>query len=195
MRNLGTISLMTLFVLMTAGSAAAQSSNLPGEGTRSISFGLPGDQGSGSFGIWTMLNEKVNLGLNLGLGISNSRTEGTTTAKGTSFSIGPALRYYTAALGPVAPFLYGQGDFHYGKDTLPAPERSDKGFGLTGGLGAEWFPVRNIGIAGFTGLRLARTSSTREPISSSSFSFGTLTSGLSFNIYFGGQGAEVAARR
>jgi hypothetical protein len=184
--------------LSVAGTAAAQRPAGLEQGKRSISFGLPGDGGSTTFGIWTMFADDLNLGLNLGLNLNSASTEGTTTNKTTFFSIAPALRYYTGALGPVSPFLYGETELSYGKAQQPN-NGANTGFGLAGGLGAEWFPVGNISIAGFTGLGLnARWTSTTTgatTVKSSILSLGTRTSGLSINFYFGGHGTTVAAQR
>lgn len=184
--------------LSVAGTAAAQRPAGLEQGKRSISFGLPGDGGSTNFGIWTMFADDLNLGLNLGLNLNRTSTEGTTTNKTSFLSIAPALRYYTGSLGPVMPFLYGETALSYGKSHQPN-NGSNFGFGLTGGLGAEWFPVGNISIAGFTGLGLnSRWTSTTmgtATVKSSILSLGTRTSGLSINFYFGGRGTSVAAQR
>lgn len=184
--------------LAMAGTAVAQRPAGLEQGKRSISFGLPGDGGTTTFGIWTMFSENMNLGINLGLGLNRTSVEGTTTAKSTDFSIAPALRYYTGSLGPVTPFLYGEAGLSFGKTHEPN-DGSTKGLGLSGGLGAEWFPVGNISIGGYTGMRLASSWTSRSQagttIKASALSIGTLTSGLSINIYFGGRGASVAAQR
>jgi hypothetical protein len=198
MRIVRNFALGAALTVIVTGTAAAQRPAALEQGKHSISFGLPGNQVGTTFGVWTMFSDNLNLGLNLGLGVSSVSTEGTTTARTTSTSIAPALRYYTGSLGPVLPFLYGETSLSYSKTSQPV-NRTLKGLGLAGGLGAEWFPVGNIGIAGYTGLALQSNWTTNNQGGSSTtantLSIGTMTSGLSINLYFGGRGAAVAAQR
>ncbi len=197
MRKTRNFSLAMAMTLFWAGTAAAQGQPLPEPGQRSISFGLPGNLGHNTFGFWTMHSEKLNLGLNLGLNLVSNSTDGTTTSKVSNISIGPALRYYAGSLGPVVPFLHGQADIRYGK--TDQPDRSSKGFGLASGLGAEWFPTRNISISGTTGLGFSAnwvsTSQGGTTIKTSNTGIGTFTSALTIQLYFGGRGAAVASQR
>jgi hypothetical protein len=194
MRIIRNFALGLALTLTVAGTAAAQSPTALEAGARSISFALPGDEGAPTFGFWTMLSDQLNLGINLGISLANNKHDGTTVTKTTGFSIGPAVRYYTGALGPVAPFFYGAGDFTYSKRNVPATDGANKIFGLSTGLGAEWFPVRSVSIGGFTGLRLSRSSSSVGPISTSTLTFGTMTSGLAIQLYFGGRATAVASQ-
>lgn len=197
MQIVRSLALGLALTLTVAGTAAAQRPAGLEPGKRSISFGLPGDEGTANFGVWTMFSENVNLGINLGLGLNRASVEGTTTGKTSRISIAPALRYYTGSFGPVTPFLYGEAGLSYAKEHEPN-DASTKGFGLAGGLGAEWFPVGNISIGGYTGLRVGSASTSRSQaggtIKSSTLSVSTLTSGLSINIYFGGRGTSVASQ-
>jgi hypothetical protein len=194
MRFIRNCALGLALTLSVAGVAAAQSPTSLEAGARSISFALPGDAAGTNFGLWTMLSDQLNLGINVGLRLANSKIDGTTATKTTGISIGPAIRYYTGALGPVAPFLYGGAEFGYSKQNVPTTDGSIKNFGLSTGLGAEWFPVRSISVGGFTGLRLGHGSNSTGAVSNSTFIINTVTSGLSIQLYFGGRATAVASQ-
>lgn len=189
------VSAMVLAGVAAAPAAAQQagSANALQKGRRSISFGLPG---SPRFGIWTMLSERTNLGLNAELEMQNSDAP---DVEGWGLELAPAIKRYTRGLGPVMPFLYGEVNLGFGKSSQGGNDVTNWGTGAFGGLGVEWFPVRSISIGGYTGLGLRYTSSEIETPGVPSdnrtdFRLSTGTSGLSLQIYFGGPGGgEVAS--
>lgn len=192
------IQLTMVLTLFGASTALAQRPATLESGKKSISFTLPGDGWAQSFGFWNMLSDNMNLGINVGLNVRSGSVDGTTTTKQTGFNVGPAIRYYTANLGPVVPFLYGSGDIGFTKESQPGDE-SLTALGLAGGLGAEWFPLDNIGISGYTGITLNHSWTSAQVAGSTrkgtTTRLGTVTSGLSINLYFGGRGTAVAAQQ
>ncbi|HEY8470544.1 MAG TPA: hypothetical protein VIL18_12915 [Longimicrobiales bacterium] len=181
-----------------AAPAAAQqagSENALQKGRRSISFGLPGGGGT-SFGIWTMLSQRTNLGLNVELDMRDSDTPDVGSWE---LELAPAIKRYTRGLGPVTPFLYGEVSLGFAESSQGANDLSSWSTGAFGGLGVEWFPVRSVSIGGYTGIGLSYMSSEVETPglpsdSRTDFRLSTGTSALSLHIYFGGpSGGEVAS--
>lgn len=165
----------------------------PQQGQRSISFGVRGE-GSSTFGLWTMLSERTNLGL-LGTLNYNRQTLDPGDRKATSWTltVAPTLRSYTARLGPVLPYLQGGIGVGFGEGS--PNDVSILSASANGGLGVEWFPVSNVGIGGYTGLGLSyqrtRTGPSDFRTTTKNFGFGSMTSGLSIQLYFGGKQAST----
>jgi hypothetical protein len=193
------VTAMALAAVAASPAAAQQagSQNALQKGRRSISFSLP-DGGGTSFGIWTMLSERTNLGLNVGIEMQDSDAP---DVEGWELQLAPAIKRYTRSLGPVTPFLYGEVNLGFGESSQGANDVSNWGTGAFGGLGVEWFPVRSVSIGGYTGIGLRYTSSEVDTPGLPSdtrtdFRLSTATSGLSLQIYFGGPGGrEVASGR
>lgn len=110
------------------------------------------------------------------------------------FRIGPVIRWYGDEVGNVIPFLrarvaYGWGDetFEQANTTQYTEETSVVSASL--GIGAEWFPMRQISFSGYTGLAVTRerrertfeNDATAERIA---FNSGTFRSALSIRFYF-----------
>lgn len=158
-------------------------------GRRSISFTLPGGGGT-SFGLWTMLSDRTNLGLNARLEIDRRDAP---DVDAWAVELAPAIRRYVRALGPVMPFLYADVSIGFGGQAQPAGDESVLALGTFGGIGVEWFPVRSVSIGGYTGIGLDYTSTELDPVvggsqSSSRLTLRTATSQLGIQIYFGGAG-------
>lgn len=192
----GKVTTLTMaFTLLGASAAMAQRPATLEPGTKSISFALPGNGWGQSFGIWKMISDDTNLGINVRLNRRSGDVAGSTATKQFGLSVGPEIRYYTADFGPVVPFIYGSANIGYSKESEPG-DRSAMTLGLGGGLGVEWFPLDNIGISGFTGVVLDHTRHSiragGSTMKQSSTMFGTVTSGLSINLYFGGRSTAVA---
>jgi hypothetical protein len=192
MRKLIGCSTFVLALFSTAPEMAAQEVG-PQKGQRSISFGVRGDGGN-SFGLWTMLSDRTNLGL---IGIfEHSRgtwDPGSRQSTRTSLDFAPTLRRYTGQIGPVLPYL--QGGIGVGYHTNSVEDYSGRSVGARGGIGVEWFPVSNVGVGGYTGLNMGYMWSRSGPSdfrrTADTFSLTTMTSGLSVQIYFGGKGASA----
>lgn len=191
------VSAMALAAVAAAPAAAQQaaSANALQEGRRSISFGLPSGGGS-SFGIWTMLSERTNLGL---IGQLQVEQQDDPDVDSWGLRLAPAIKRYVRRAGPVAPFLYGNVALGWESETQPGGEESAWSIGTFGGLGVEWFPVSSVSIGGHTGIGLEYRSIDVDPTigasqSSSELALRTATSQLSIQIYFGGpRGGGVAS--
>ena len=112
-----------------------------------------------------------------------------------TLNIGPSVWWYLADLGPITPFLRAKATLGWGlskvelQDSRLSEEQSSSKSGSVA-LGGEWFPVRRLGIAGYTGLLFIRTSVeelfTDESvrIERTLWNFRTFRSGLMVNFYF-----------
>src|SRR5690554_2107140 len=184
------LMLLAIFAMTTfafSSSAFAQGERAPGNalsaGEHSLSFSVPGGgnpYAGGAFGYWMMLTPNVNLGLNVGLGL-DPRDGFTDSGEETTdfywnLLLAPTLKYYPSTRGNVAMFYFGQLNLGLGGG---AGEFDDPGFGIAGGLGAEWFPTTRFSISGQAGLGIDIVRPNQKP-----FGVGTFTSALAANIYF-----------
>lgn len=183
---------LALALVFGPGLASAQSVEGPNrldEDIFSLSFGVPGGGNAyapGAFGLWYNMSG-LNLGVNIGLGHDSQKIEVGDDTFGThtwGLLIAPAIKYYLYTNMPVAPYIYGQLNLAMSsqgnsEDAPGDPLFEDPTLSLAGGLGVEWFPVPYFSIAGHTGLGFDLVRPGDD-----SLRFGTLTSGLSAQIYF-----------
>jgi len=167
-----------MFATMTASAAnAEEGANSLVAGAKSLSFRLPGGgnrYADGAAGIWYMLNEDMNLGINVGLGIDHTDAGASNTAW--DILLAPALKYYMAK-GVVNPYFLGQVNLRFHDD---GGVNNDPELGVAGGIGAEWFPVRNFSIGGEAGLGIDIVrQAPGKPVK-----LGTFQSALVANIYW-----------
>ncbi|MBC7793077.1 MAG: hypothetical protein H7Z43_05175 [Clostridia bacterium] len=179
MKRIGLL-VTVLSVTVLASSARAQdttSPNLLVAGAKSLSFAIPGGNNgyaSGAAGLWYMITDQVNLGFNVGLGLDRQNA-GTGTETTWDILLAPAMRYYLKTDGVVAPFIHGQANFRINHQ----PDNTGEELGVAGGVGAEWFPVRQFSIAGQVGLGVdVVRQNNSEP------AIGTFTSQLSAQLYW-----------
>jgi hypothetical protein len=123
-----------------------------------------------------MVTDTINLGMNLGLGIDPQGAGGATT---TNYDIllAPAMRYYLTTSGVVAPFIHAQANLRFYDDHV---DTKHIGLGAAGGIGVEWFPVRNFSVGGQTGLGLDIV----RPDPGKPVKLATFTSALTAQIYW-----------
>lgn len=182
----------------------------PGEGAISISLSLP-DGGNpyadGTAGAWYMLQDNINLGINLGLGIESQNTitgyqteqQERQTNKRTGFDLllAPALRYYLTNDSSIAPYAFGQMNFHkyFDGDSDTSADPTDDAYNsdlqpelaLIGGFGIEWFPVKRFSIGGHVGMGfdlLRQNERSGTTLTRNGLRIGTFTSSLNANLYF-----------
>ncbi len=179
------IGLVIACMLTTAAASVANAQETSSSGTnalvagaKSLSFRVPAGgnrYADGAAGIWYMLSDDMNLGINVGLGID--RTEvGTDTNTSWDLLLAPAIKYYMAK-GVVNPYFLGQLNLRLHDD---GGSNNDPELGIAGGIGVEWFPVRNFSIGGETGVGIdIIRSGNGEPVR-----LGTFMSSLVANIYW-----------
>ena len=110
------------------------------------------------------------------------------------FLVGPVVRWYGEAVGPVIPFLRARVAVGWGDETFRQASEiryTEETFEVAGSLavGAEWFPMRQVSFSGHTGLAISRLD--RERILDTGataertvFNSGTFVSALSIRFYF-----------
>ena len=148
------------------------------EGTKSLSFGIDGS-GSNEAGIWMFFSERTNLGL---LGSLDWRSEDRDDRSRFTLGLGPRVKWYVPQTPRVAPFWFGGLQFtHSRRSERDEEDRTSRGLALDGGFGVDWFPVDQISVGGWTGLRL---SSDRAENDDTTTRLRTLTTGLQVHIYF-----------
>lgn len=197
-----------LAALLLAGPALAQDAapdTTPRtslrKGARSLSFDAPvfGGGASGAFGGWMMVSDRTNLGLTVGLTVSDAEQTQDTLFRGdsrASVELGLQARRYVQAPAEVTPFV-SMGVFaraSHVTDEYQEVERTSRWFGagVQAGVGLEWFPVRRVSLAGDTGVRLAVDrgdgelgyDGTDREVEYKAAAFATYSSRLSMQIYF-----------
>jgi hypothetical protein len=175
------------------------------KGTWSLSFMLPGGGGSGAVGAWKMISPRTNLGVFAGLTVNRSESDVGTplgerevTDSRTLLDVGVQAKRYVIDRDEVAPFLFGSASIGTARETredettYDVRNRVAQGT-LTAGAGVEWFPVRRVSVAGYTGLSVhAGLSDSEQGLSDGGdvtydttfLGAGTFTSGLTLQIYF-----------
>jgi hypothetical protein len=151
-----------------------------------LSFQLPEGGGPG-FGLGFQASTRTRLGVFLRgewnrAEAEDGATGGETSATGWAVEGGPELRIYGLQNRRVLPFFHLAAAGGYGE---AANGSTQTNFGGEMGLGAEWFPVRSVGISGQTGLgfRRVRNDPGFGPITTGT-SVELFRSGLSLNLYF-----------
>lgn len=206
---------MAILGLCGASAPAAAQEWRPAPGDRSLAFDLPaavvigptrGPSGSGDpaaressvgFGVWWQQSEMRALALELDAGVHLSRHTGSAalerTGTATSVAVGPALKWYRPAAGPVSPYLYAAlrlGTSWNGRRSgTSQPPASSWAFHAAGrlGLGVDWFPLDRISVGGFTGGRLGYGYTGSGQVRhrrGQSLGLDLFTSGLKLHIYF-----------
>jgi len=177
--GLASTAVLATLLSLGAGVAQAQEGFTPaptvsnassGPKKMSLSLNVPGGgnpAGAGTAGLWMMMNPQLNVGFNVGLALDNENDPGH------DILLAPALRYYFASMGPVAPFYYGTARIR-----IVDQDDDNVQVGLAGGLGAEWFVTDVFSIAGWTGLGIDLVRA------GEGIGIGTLTSGISAQIYW-----------
>ncbi len=152
------------------------------EGTRSLSFGIDGD-GSTEAGIWIFISERSNLGL---LGtldwVSVDREAPRSDRSDFRLGLGPRIKWYIPGSARVAPFWFGGLEFSHTRRTEgDEDEQTTRGLGLDGGFGVDWFPVDQMSVGGWTGLRLTTDRAENDDTTTR---LRSLTTGLRVHLYF-----------
>jgi hypothetical protein len=166
----------------------------------SLSFEFPayGSGFTGQLGVWEMVGPSTNLGLVLGIIASGRDRSGDNpdfAFGATVLQLGLQARQYVGS-GRVLPFVHAAASGRLSYDRVESgPQETENGM-VAGvgelGMGAEWFPVPHLSIAGNTGVSFTagRTTvtidngeTTTEDVERHAL-LQTYTSRLSVQIYF-----------
>lgn len=156
--------------------------------------------GAGSaFGITRMVASTWSLGLEIDLQPSDTDLEPTEGAIVASsevddlrFLIGPVVKKYLRHRGAVAPFVRTSFAVAWTNNTTrqtnAVREFSTFTFSARAGIGADWFPVENISLGGYTGLVFNRIKAINTVndvgLIQDTFALTTFRSNLVFRIWF-----------
>lgn len=193
-----------LLAAAPVSSSAQQDGRVPSDGDWSITLLLFNEDGGVNFGLFNMITDRANLGLEVDFDFSAAESDVTTqSGQGAvdgesdnwSVAIGPSLRWYGLRDSPVSPFLRTKVSVGWGGSSLElndALQRERNDFTVQGSLaiGAEWYPIRWLGIAGHTGVVASRTwtdvlnNAARNDTELRSWNVRTFRSGVQLNLYF-----------
>lgn len=190
-------TLLTLCV--QRGEAQAEA---PTAGDWSVTFTLFEPDEVTNLGVFRMVTDRANVGLEVDLNWSDGDQEIqqsglTVRAEGTTWSlaVGPSLRWYGSRMGPVSPYLRTKVSVGWERSHLEVngERRSeDETFTVLGSLaiGAEWYPVERLGIGGHTGVAWttsdieSRNLANESSSDSATSNVRTFRSGLVVSFYF-----------
>lgn len=117
-----------------------------------------------------------------------------TRVAASDFLVGPVAKWYGRAVGPVVPFLRGRlvagwGDQVFEQAGVEQWQEDTFQVAASLGIGAEWFPMRQVSFSGYTGIQTSRA--VRERVYPSgakaertTLNSGTFRSALSISFYF-----------
>lgn len=168
---------MTLMAVLAVAPTLAHAESGVLANKKSLSFGIPsGGNGyaSGAAGLWMMVTPDINLGMNVGLSFGNKPE--------TSYDVlvAPAIRYYVSKEGSVLPYFAGQLNLRIYDDGVDGND-DDPELSVAGGPGVEWFVTDAFSISGWVGAGL---NILQRGGSDAGIRFGTLTSGLTAQLYY-----------
>jgi hypothetical protein len=147
---------------------------------------------------WT---DRLHIGVELDYRGASIHQEVTNVALGVEtrvsrhdFALGPVVRWYGTPVGPVVPFLRvraiaGWGDEKFEQAGAEQLREETNTLAASVGIGAEWFPMRQISLSGYTGLQVSRVKTDRifptgEFATQKTINSGTFRSALSISFYF-----------
>ena len=84
-----------------------------------------------------------------------------TRVAASDFLVGPVAKWYGRAVGPVVPFLRGRlvagwGDQVFEQAGVEQWQEDTFQVAASLGIGAEWFPMRQVSFSGYTGIQTSR---------------------------------------
>jgi hypothetical protein len=130
----------------------AEEQVLPEPGTWGIGFAIP--QGGGSEVVLRHMSSpsrSFGLGVQFGLRRRESvRPDGTQTRTDWAVAVHPDFRFYQGSSGPVESFIQLDAGVGYSGQSSGDAWSVQGDVGV--GIGAEWFPVSHVSIAGSTGV-------------------------------------------
>lgn len=189
-----------LVSVLSAGPASTQT--LPDQGSWSITGSLP-DGGGNTFGAWYLWRARTNLGLEVDF--RSTRTEDRASSRSLGpdaintsrrIVIGPTVKHYISVKDPVAAYLRASVGLGFLDEELirPPAETAERDtrtrtqiYRLA--LGADWFPVTNVGIGVFTGIVALRDEieidlTNTGRVTRGTTNWSTFKSGIELQYYF-----------
>lgn len=191
------VVLLILLGLSGARPGVLDGQTVPRTGDWSLGFVLFDDDGGNDFGVDRMMTDRLKLGI-VG-SVANSTVEDEVEAPlgddatVRSYSVGPVVTWYGTRDLPVSPFLRAAASVGWANLVgTSSGIREIASLSLAGSVaaGAEWYPIRWLGVSAHTGLQYVR--SNEEIVSDSDRlvrdrvveQFRTFRSGLVVSYYF-----------
>lgn len=173
----------------------------PEKGDFSVSLLLFTSQTGTVMNLGRQWTDRLHIGIELDLRNASVHQEVTDISLGVEtrvsnhdFALGPVAKWYGTPVGPVVPFLRLRGLAGWGGQKLElagAEQWREKTNTLAAslGIGAEWFPMRQISFSGYTGLQASRLKLDRifpngEFATQTTVNTGSFRSGVSISFYF-----------
>lgn len=173
----------------------------PEQGTWSVGLPLLTEDVGAVFNAGFMATSRLQVGLEIDFQAAeveqevNRPTLGFNSAVETQdLAFGPVLKWYGSGIGPVIPFLRFRGLIGWGNEQItvedqPFRETDTTILGGALGIGAEWFPIRQLSLSGYTGFDYTRQTLERldfdgDAIERTGSDFGTFRSALTVTFYF-----------
>lgn len=197
-------SLPLVAVLLCCAAVAwpgAVEAQAPEKGTWSVGLPLFTNNVGSVLNAGFMVTSRLHLGLEANLQAAeveqdvNRPTLGfNSEVESWDFAFGPILKWYGSGIGPVTPFLRFRGLIGWGSEQItvesePFRETDTSILGASLAIGAEWFPIRQLSLSGYTGVDYTRQSLERlefdgDLIERAGSDFGTFRSALAVTFYF-----------
>lgn len=173
----------------------------PDKGDWSIGILLFTDDTGTVFNVGRQWTDRLHIGVEVDLREASIEDEVTDVSLGvdtrvaaSDFLVGPVAKWYGRSMGPVLPFIRGRVVAGWGDQVFEQAgvERwSDDTFQVAAslGIGAEWFPMRQISFSGYTGIQTSRAVQERvypdgRSAERTTVNSGTFRSALSISFYF-----------
>lgn len=193
--------LAAVALALFAGALHPLHAQAPEKGNYSVAILLFTDETGTVVNFGRQWTDRLFVGVELDLREASVEEEVTNPSLGvdtrvanSDFAIGPVARWYGSPLGPVVPFfrlrgLVGWGDRTFEQVGIQVYNDDITRLAASAGIGAEWFPMDQVSISGYTGLQVShevveRTFNSGESIKQTRFNSGTYRSALSISFYF-----------
>jgi hypothetical protein len=192
---------LCLLVTTTGGAPKALDGQAPEQGTWSVGLPLFTEEVGSVLNAGFMATSRLLVGLEVDLQSAaveqdvNRPTVGfNSRVESQDFAIGPVLKWYGGDVGPLVPFLRLRGLIGWGTEQItveeePFRETDTTILAASLAIGAEWFPIRQLSLSGYTGFdyshrTLERLEFDGDLIERTGTDFGTFLSALAVTFYF-----------
>lgn len=173
----------------------------PEKGDWSVGILLFTDDTGTVFNVGRQWTDRLHIGLEVDLREASVEDEVTDVSLGvdtrvaaSDFLAGPVAKWYGRSLGPVVPFIRGRvvagwGDQVFEQAGVERWREDTFQVAASLGIGAEWFPMRQISFSGYTGIQTSRSVEERvfpdgRSAERTTVNSGTFRSALSISFYF-----------
>ena len=171
------------------------------KGTWSVGIPLFTEDVGSVLNLGRMMTDRLHLGIELDLRAAELEEDANRPSAGIDakienrdFAIGPVLKWYGTDVGPVVPFLrlrglWGQSSQRVTLIETVVQQDDTTLWAASLGLGAEWFPLRQLSLSGYTGFQYSTQTRERreddgDQVDRTTESAGTFRSALTVAFYF-----------